>query len=66
MAIWSQIITHSLADTGLTLTAKQLDTLGKHDLNGREIKNIVKLAATKAKGLASKVTFQSLESETGI
>jgi len=60
-SIWKQILAHSLPQ--VTFSQADFQSLQDTDLNGREIKNIVKLAAAKAKGMQTQVTYDSLLAE---
>lgn len=63
-AIWSQIIQHSLGQD--MLASVDCERLAAAPLNGREIKNQVKLAAAKAKGLGVTVDMKMLLDEIQI
>jgi len=56
-----KIWTNLLDAAGITLDASEIDKLATHDINGRQIKNVIRLTQTLAKAGGTKVDLPALE-----
>ena len=64
--VWSSFLNASSKDNGHSFSANDLDELAKHEMNGREIKNVLKTAQLLASRKGEKLNVGNVESVLAI